>query len=215
MRKLFVLAVVAGLLGAGAYSQDAGAVNIVTFELVAGQLPNPNAMLPGETLTFNLRLTTDVGLSAWPFIVEVQGAGSIVGARNQGGDTFEFPSFGIKSNDTTNVADLVCSTTRNCTSASGGIISGTHGGLNLAGAAPFTNADIGDVIVRANGAGAITLILRQRGSDGWVDNVTSAPIIPNLTNTFSLTVIPEPGTVSLVGLGLVGLIVAGRRRARS
>ncbi|TFG96360.1 MAG: hypothetical protein E4H11_03540 [Myxococcales bacterium] len=214
MRKLFVLALAVGLLGAVGFTRDASAANMVTLQLAPARLPNPAAMLPGESLTFNLILTADAGLIAWPFVTEVSGPGVIVFARNQGADTFEFPSLGIKSDDVTNVGDLVCAPSRQCTSAAGGIIGGTHGGLNLGGANAAVSQQIGQVTVRAGGAGNITLFLKQRGSDGWADNLLQT-VVPDLSSTFSMTVIPEPGTMSPVGLGLAGLLALGRRRARS
>jgi hypothetical protein len=39
--------------------------------------------------------------------------------------------------------------------------------------------------------------------------------VPTVFNTAAVNVIPEPGTVSLLGLGLVGLVLAGRRSRRS
>jgi hypothetical protein len=43
----------------------------------------------------------------------------------------------------------------------------------------------------------------------------SAPVTELPFNGASINVVPEPGTVSLLGLGLVGLILAGRRSRRS
>jgi len=40
-------------------------------------------------------------------------------------------------------------------------------------------------------------------------------VIPGIFGTATVNVIPEPGTVSLLGLGLVGLVLAGRRSRRS
>jgi hypothetical protein len=54
------------------------------------------------------------------------------------------------------------------------------------------------------------------GVDDVLDNTNS--VIPSsglVFNSGSVNVIPEPGTVSLLGLGLVGLVLAGRRSRRS
>jgi hypothetical protein len=44
------------------------------------------------------------------------------------------------------------------------------------------------------------------GVDGPNDNTN------NPHNSAILTIIPEPGTASLLGLGMLGLVMAGRRR---
>jgi hypothetical protein len=46
--------------------------------------------------------------------------------------------------------------------------------------------------------------------NGNVVTLTSADVV---VGSHILTIIPEPGTASLLGLGLVGLILAGRRRS--
>jgi hypothetical protein len=56
------------------------------------------------------------------------------------------------------------------------------------------------------------------GVDDVIDN--NFAVIPSSALVFNgaevnVTVIPEPGTVSLLGLGLVGLVLAGRRSRRS
>jgi len=57
--------------------------------------------------------------------------------------------------------------------------------------------------------------LFNTGVDDFLDN-TNSVITSGLTfNSASVNVIPEPGTASLLGLGLVGLVLAGRRSRRS
>jgi len=52
--------------------------------------------------------------------------------------------------------------------------------------------------------------------DGFIDSTYLGDITGTvLFSTASLNVVPEPGTVSLLGLGLVGLVLAGRRSRRS
>ncbi len=50
--------------------------------------------------------------------------------------------------------------------------------------------------------------------DGFVD-IDGNPLPVSSFSFGTATIIPEPGTVSLLGLGLVGLILAGRRSRRS
>jgi hypothetical protein len=56
--------------------------------------------------------------------------------------------------------------------------------------------------------------LFAQGFDGVIGSDGSPVVVQNYLNA-SVNVVPEPGTVSLLGLGLVGLIVAGRRSRRS
>jgi hypothetical protein len=46
-----------------------------------------------------------------------------------------------------------------------------------------------------------------------LSNANGQPIIDNLAINGTLTLIPEPGTMLLIGSGLVGLQIFGRRRA--
>ena len=49
------------------------------------------------------------------------------------------------------------------------------------------------------------------GTDGIADGLYT-PIVPTLNSAFA--VVPEPGTLSLLGMGLGGLYVVGRRSSR-
>jgi hypothetical protein len=56
--------------------------------------------------------------------------------------------------------------------------------------------------------------LFNAGYDGLLNSGGGPVAIQNFLNA-SVNVVPEPGTVSLLGLGLVGLVLAGRRSRRS
>merc|ERR1712000_437664 len=49
--------------------------------------------------------------------------------------------------------------------------------------------------------------------DGIGNTTSDLPLTTPLASGY-VTVVPEPGTVSLLGLGIVGLVLAGRRRDR-
>jgi hypothetical protein len=86
-------------------------------------------------------------------------------------------------------------------------------------APPGVNYVIGTILWNTAGtvAGTETLsAIIAFGLDGFLNgnfnNIDAAVIAAGGLRGATLNIIPEPGTVSLLGLGLVGLILAGRRR---
>jgi hypothetical protein len=76
------------------------------------------------------------------------------------------------------------------------------------------NATIMDNPYPGNGDGGISLEVGYGSSSdlytGYVDNVTIGTV--SGTNTFDFEAVPEPGTVTLVSIGIIGALLAVRRR---
>ena len=85
-----------------------------------------------------------------------------------------------------------------------------------------TGANAGTVVFDTSGSTTVGTFLlfdaRTGGVDEWLFNTTDGstafPVPTSLIqfNGATLNVVPEPGTASLLGLGLIGLMVASRRR---
>jgi hypothetical protein len=105
------------------------------------------------------------------------------------------------------------------TGAVGGQVNNFESGV-LVGGLPANSAGIyvvgtaRFVVGTAYTDGVDILIGSFYGADGNVDGA-GAQLTSEVYGTATVNVIPEPGTVSLLGLGLVGLVLAGRRSRRS
>lgn len=182
MRKLFVMAMAAAVLGAGA----ANAAPMISVEYQAGG--NSADLLPGDSATLNVILTTDVVLNVFPFRVGVGGMAAITGATNAPPGaplgTFAF---------TPTVAGAFGANN------SGGLVAGTY--------------TVGTVTIQATQVGLANIapFLDPIFDDPWYGDQRYIYDVEIGKSGATANVIPEPTTVSLLGLGIVGLVLLGRR----
>ena len=87
-------------------------------------------------------------------------------------------------------------------------------GIQLGSAIPAGTYQLGTIVWLASAAGTTTFTSGIiDGLDGFIGCCGSHIINGTVTfNGATMNVVPEPGTASLLGLGLVGLILAGRRK---
>ena len=190
MRRLLALAMAATLLGA----VEANADSVSLIWLSSGT--SLSTVAPGGSDTLQLIVNhNSVPLISDTIMVGIAdvslGAPKITAANNT-------PPVGAGS-----VAFAITPPSPNGTTV------GAFGGLALGQINPGVYT-VGTITIVAGGVGSFQINPFQRvGIDDWID-LGSNFIVPTL-NGATLNVIPEPGTAALVGFGLVGLVMAGRR----
>jgi hypothetical protein len=194
MRKRVASATLAGLLGATAVAGEAAAVPTVELIWQASGTPS-HALLPGERGSLEVILVNDMALVAATLMLGLLDAGGssprIVAAAN----TPPAPLGSVPFSTAPLPPD--------------GIRVGSYGGLTLGELGPGTYT-LGTVTIAAGSeTGDFGIDLYQRwGIDDWLDSGMN--IVSPALHGATLQVIPEPATVSLVGLGFA--ILAARRR---
>jgi len=223
MRKLIVMAMVAGWVAAGGFVKDANAgVTIdLLFTAVNGVGIAPTATLasvaPGDTLNMVIVMRNDEGLTGHAFSInydldgenqlDVLGRGNWAGIAMNKGNTKYTPIPGAFSPTTPTFVGSWNSTNGASTNL-----------LLLPAAGAFAGGySIGTVVWKVNGgtgdnsASAIIGYLNP-GVDGLggsgFNNISASALFHGAT---VVNVVPEPGTAALIGFGLVGLVLAGRR----
>jgi hypothetical protein len=190
MRRMLLLVAMAGLIGAAGQASANPTISLV-FQ-GGGTSRNINV---GDSVTLDVILvndldiiagTTSVGLSATG-IVQITGA---VNTSPAGLTGVAFAS-GAPNGPT-----------------------GFFGGLNLAGSLAPGTYDMGDITYQAIGPAGSSVTLQTiftPGIDDWYD-INFTNVTPN-QDFATINIVPEPATASMLGLGLLGLVLVGRRRS--
>lgn len=219
MRKLFVFAMLVGLVGVGGYVRDASAGATIDLHFVG---VNGNPIIPtsdliginvSDTLTMALIMHNDQTLTAAIFSVSYDLTGEtldVVSAIQWGGlpinkqaSDFFAPLAGLNPISSTFVGAFQGATTNLSLPRLLPIAGGAFAGGYQMGTIVWHASAPGDVNITG---GIINVALDVLGDSAFND-------ISNLllAGQATVNVIPEPGTASLLGLGLVGLVLMGRR----
>jgi len=222
MRKLFVLAMAAALVGVGWTARDASAGATVDL-LFIGQNGSPIAptttalAAPSDTLTMVLLITPDQLLG-----------GAAISLSYDTDDMIDeldvvanYQWFGTPLGKNSKKTAVVYSPIVPLLPTTATLIGSFNGASDdpllptiEKGHAAGVTYQYGTVIWHVNAGDAVTISsFFNPGIDDFLNS--SWAVIPQssiLLNSATV-IIPEPGTASLLGLGLLGLVVAGRRRA--
>jgi hypothetical protein len=223
MRKLFVLAMVAGLVGLGGFVRDARAgatVDLLFIGVNGGSIAATNTVTVdvGDILTMAVRMRNDEAITVLVYstnydldldneldvVTQFMWAG--VAINGKASDFFAPIGGGFSPTTATFVGSFQGSTTnlslpRTLPPAGGAFAGGYQMGTVTWKVAAGVNNDGADIISG----------LLNPGVDGAADALFGDLTPELLFNSATVNFVPEPGTASLLGLGLVGLMLMGRR----
>jgi len=229
MRKVFSVALMAAMVCLVGMARDASA--LVTFDLIwtttsGTGIVGTNSIFAdaGDVIQLDVRMTTTQTLQfhgiSVNFDTDLGDELNLIGTREWAGSTFGTGTMA------TSYAPLSVGVTSTFESTGG-----MAGRINT-----YSSGQLSGPLFLPNGTYAVGTakftVTANVGTDGFdvfsglfngvIDSVNNnlGLVIPAgdpsvVFNNASVNVIPEPGTVSLLGLGLVGLVLAGRRSRRS
>lgn len=205
--SLFNLAITAfAVLAAGA--AQATTANLAFSNLAGAQ--SPGIVISGDTATMALGDTFEISIvvdntsgdavtDLFTFLNYTPGAFALV--QGVGLEILDEGIFGQSLTPLSGFGDPAIG------QPAGTFVGLAHGVVG-AGDSTAATVDIGTIIVlQATGVGSFTV--SQSGSGNSTINGQDGP--PSFGPNLTVTVVPEPGTALLMGLGLAGLAAAGRR----